>query len=102
MPLYELTADADSDLEEIIRYSIRKWGEKPAGQYADKLHQCFEKIARKEAVSRTFSETYANAFVTRCEHHYVFYLHPEGKRPRIFAVLHERMDMLVRLKARLG
>lgn len=77
-------------------------GEKRAEQYTDKLHRCFERIARKETVCRAFSEKYPNAFVTRCEHHYIFYLHPEGKRPRIFAVLHERMDLLIRLKNRLG
>ena len=102
MPVYELTEDADSDVEEIIRYTIRRWGEKQARQYADKLHRCFEKIAGKEVVSRPFSKKYPKALVTRCEHHYVFCLHPEGKPPRVFAVLHERMDMLVRLKKRLG
>jgi len=102
MPGYELTEDADSDLEKIVRYTIREWGKKQAGQYADKLDNCFEKIARKEVLSRNFSEKYPQALVTRCEHHYVFYLHPKGKKPRIFAVLHERMDLLTRLKDRLG
>ncbi len=102
MRSYELTEGADSDLEEIARYTIRQWGEKQARQYADKLGRCFGKIARKAVVARTFSEKYPNALVTRCEHHYVFYLHPEDKRPIIFAVLHERMDMLARLKERLG
>lgn len=102
MPRYELTEDADSDLEEIVRYTLAQWGDKQAGQYADKLHRCFEKIARKETASRPFSKKYPKARVLRCEHHYVFYLHPTGKPPRIFAVLHERMDVLVRLKKRLG
>ena len=102
MPGYELTEDADSDLEEIIRYTLREWGETQAGAYADKLDRCFEKIARKEAVSRNFSKKYPQALVTRCEHHYIFYLHPEGGKPRIFAVLHERMDLLTRLTERLG
>jgi toxin ParE1/3/4 len=39
--------------------------------------------------------------VTRCEHHYVFYLPPEGQKPRIIAVLHENMDLLARLEDRL-
>jgi len=102
MPGYELTEDADSDLAEIIRYTLREWGENQARAYADKLERCFEKIARKEAVSRNFSKKYAQALVTRCEHHYIFYLHPEGEKPRIFAVLHERMDLLTRLTERLG
>jgi len=102
MPLYELTEEADSDLEEIVRYTLGQWGEKQAGQYADQLHRCFEKIAARKTLSRTFSENYPEVQVARCQHHYVFYLHPEGKPPRIFAVLHERMDLLARLKNRLG
>jgi plasmid stabilization system protein ParE len=101
MPLYELTKDAEADLEEIFRYTIEEWGEKQAEHYADKLHRCFEKIARKEAVSRPFSEKFPKALVTRCEHHYAFYFHPDQKPPRIFAILHERMDILIRLKNRL-
>ena len=102
MPGYELTADADSDLEEIIRYTFREWGENQTRAYAQTLEDAFEKIARKEAVSRHFSSKYPQALVTRCEHHYIFYLHPEGEKPRIFAVLHERMDMLARLMDRLA
>lgn len=102
MLLYELTKEADSDLEGIVRYTIKQWGEPQAEKYAEKLHQCFEKIARREAASRTFSEKYPQALVARCDRHYVFYLHPEEKRPIILAVLHERMDILARLKERLG
>ena len=40
--------------------------------------------------------------VCHCEHHYVFYIClPGDNQPVIIAVLHERMDMLVRLKTRL-
>ena len=86
MPPYELTKEATSDLEGIFRYTIS---------------QCFRKIARKDVVSRTFSKTYPTALVTRCEHHYIFYIQSEESRPIIFAVLHERMDILTRLKGRL-
>jgi hypothetical protein len=40
-------------------------------------------------------------FVSHCEHHFIFYLHPEGQKPRILAVFHENMDVLVRLAERL-
>ena len=44
MPLYQLTEDADADLEEIIRYTLSQWGVEQAQLYTDKLHRCFEKI----------------------------------------------------------
>jgi len=101
MRLYELTLDAESDLEEISRYTIKQWGEEQAKVYLDKISQCFKDIAKDKAVSRPFSGKYSDAKVVHCEHHYIFYLASEGKNPVIFAVLHERMDLLARLQSRL-
>jgi len=99
---YELTKDAEADLEGIARYTIEEWGEAQAENYFGKISQCFKKIANERVASRTFSEKFPDAQVVRCEHHYIFYIHPAGEKPIIFAVLHERMDMLARLKDRLG
>jgi plasmid stabilization system protein ParE len=41
MHAYELTKDADADLESIARYTINEWGEAQASLYIEKLHQCF-------------------------------------------------------------
>lgn len=101
MRVYELTNDAEADLEEISRYTIKEWGEAQAESYLAKISQCFKNIAKNKILSRTFSEKFPEARVVRCEHHYVFYLYPEGEKPIIFAVLHERMDMVARLKDRL-
>jgi len=98
---YELTQDADRDIESIVRYTLEEWGEVQAKKYVDKLEQCFENIARHDVISRTFSERFPQVLVTRCEHHFIFYLHPKKKRPRIFAVLHERMDFVARMEGRL-
>lgn len=102
MPSYELTPEADSDLEGIARYTIREWGEHEAKVYLDTLTKRFQKIAAKKIVARPFSEKFPQAFVTRCEHHYIFYIHPENGRPLILAVLHERIDFLARLQERLS
>ena len=99
---YELTRDAEADLEAVSRYTIEEWGEVQAESYLAKISQCFKNIAKNKVIARTFSEKFPEACVVRCEHHYVFYLYPEEEKPIIFAVLHERMDMLARLKDRLG
>ncbi len=101
IPSYELTKDSATDLEGIVRYTLLKWGTEQARLYLDNLHQCFQRIADTKAEGKTFSERFPSVRVTRCEHHYVFYLHPDGHPPRIFAVFHERMDLLTRLKHRL-
>jgi plasmid stabilization system protein ParE len=102
MPSYELTREADADLADIARYTILEWGMEQANWYMDKLDQCFQKIGTKIVFGRTFSKRMPDVFVTRCEHHFVFYLHPSAEKPVILAVLHERMDMVNRLQDRLA
>ena len=99
---YELTPAAEADLREIARYTLRQWGARQAQRYGRLLEAGFRKIAEDRAVSKTFSERYPQVRVTRCEHHYVFSLHPDGQKPRILAVLHEHMDLLARLGDRLS
>ena len=99
---YALTPTAEADLREIARYTLQQWGEPQAQRYASLLEACFRGIGEHSVTSRTFSERYPQVRVTRCEHHYVFYLSPEGARPHIIAVLHEHMDMLARLRRRLS
>jgi plasmid stabilization system protein ParE len=38
--------------------------------------------------------------IARCQHHYAFYVHPEGQKPLMLAVLHEYMGLLARLGQR--
>ncbi len=102
MQAYELTRNAEADLEEIARYTIEQWGDVQAKSYLGKISQCCKNIAKKKVIPRTFLEKFPDACVVRCEHHFIFYLVREGVKPIIFAILHERMDMLIRLKDRLG
>ena len=83
-------------------YTRRQWGEAQSRQYARTLATCFQKIADGEIVQRSFSNRFPELLAARCEHHFIFYLHPEGQKPRIIAVLHERMDLIVRLRDRLS
>ena len=100
MLLYELTAPAQEDLKEIARYTVTEWGEKQSLHYAESLEKSFCEIAARTAYSRSFSKRYPQVLVSRCEHHYIFYIHQEGKPPRFIAILHERMNLLKRLKCR--
>ncbi len=102
MANYAITQDADTDLEIIARSTIETWGLEQAERYLDSLHQCFQNIGDRRVQGRAFSELFPHVFVTHCQHHYIFYLTPDNQKPVIFAVLHERMDLLVRLKERLS
>jgi plasmid stabilization system protein ParE len=99
---YELTPLAEEDLKGIAQYTVKKWGVKQSLRYAELLENRFIEIADRIAYSRSFSKRYPQVMVSRCEHHYIFYIHPNEKVPCIIAVLHEKMDMLVRLENRLA
>ena len=101
MPRYDLTPSAKADIRSIWRYTVETWGEAQADRYIQALDAKFDEIAEGTARSRTFSPRYPQVRVLRCEHHYIFYLVLEGQRPRILAVLHERMNLLARLRERL-
>jgi len=89
-------------LREIARYTLRQWGARQQQRYASLLGACFRRIARGRIRPRTFSDRYPQVLEIRCQDHYVFYLHPEGQKPHIIAVLHGRMDLLARLGERLS
>jgi len=101
MPPYQLIPAAEDDLREIARYTLKQWGKAQSLRYAALLEQCFMEIAGRSRLFRTPLERYPFLRVSRCQHHYVFYLHLESQPPRIIAVLHEKMDMLRRLANRL-
>ncbi|MGZ8191574.1 MAG: type II toxin-antitoxin system RelE/ParE family toxin, partial [Methylococcaceae bacterium] len=98
MQPYVLTTSAEDDLKDIARYTLKHWGKKQSLHYACLLQTRFLEIADRTSFSRSFSERYPQIQVTHCEHHYIFYIHPEGKRPCIIA---KRMDWVARLKNRL-
>jgi toxin ParE1/3/4 len=101
MPPYALARPAQDDLRAIARYTLKEWGKAQSLRYAASLERCFLQIAARTVFSRPLFERYPELRVSRCEHHYVFYLQGEDRPPRIIAVLHEKMDMLARLKNRL-
>lgn len=103
MPSYQLTPDAEADLDEIAEYTLSEWGADQQLRYGELLEAAFERIAEGTAISRPVLEAFPHLYVSRCEHHYVFYLRAERQEPpRIIAVLHERMNMIARIRRRLS
>lgn len=99
---YQLTPLAQADLESIASYTLDKWGKAQVLRYGELLEQRFREIANRTANSRPFSQRFPQVLVNRCEHHYIFFLHPEVQKPCIIAVLHERMNLVSWLDKRLS
>lgn len=99
MKSYDLTLAAEEDLRGIWEYSCETWGIDQADRYLDQIEACCEAIGSDQARSKAHDALPDDVRVHRCEHHYLFWL--IGDRPIILAILHERMDLVNRLKDRL-
>jgi len=97
----QFTAAAEGDLREIARYTARQWGEAQSLRYAALLEKCFAEIAAGKRPSRAPLAQRPLLRLVRCERHRVFYLVGEDRLILIVAVLHEKLDILRRLKQRL-
>ena len=99
MTIYRFTRSAREDLIDIWLYTRENWGEAQADSYQDSLHVCCEQIAVGRAqvklvpgLNRIRSH--------RCQHHYLFFVE-QNSSVVIIAVLHERMNLIERLRDRL-
>jgi toxin ParE1/3/4 len=98
----ELTQEAEKDLDGIFEYTLDQWGLDQAKLYQKQLNEAFSAIAEGKALTRIFVKERPDLRVLHAQHHYVFYLIEGGKVPLVIAVFHERMDLLTRMKERLG
>ena len=99
MPAYRFAPDAEDDLTEIWMYSCASWGEDQADRYIEALHACCERIVAGSAAVRTVAGL-DGVQTHHCRHHYLFFTQQRGETV-ILAVLHERMDLIKRLRDRL-
>ena len=102
MANYELAEAAEADLRSIALYTISRWGSKQAARYGAILHAHFEAIGNGKTRTRIFLRHRPELRVSRIDHHYVFHLNREKQCPIILAVFYESMDLMSRLRARLG
>ena len=98
---YVLTAGAEADLRGIIRYTRGQWGEAQVRSYVTKLTRCIERIAAGQVSTKDIGDLYPALRMSRCQHHYVFCLPRDNQPTLIVAILHERMDLMMRLADRL-
>ena len=101
-PSYILTAAAEADLREIIRYTHQQWGDAQVRRYIALLERGIARLAAGEGSYRSLDEIYPALLAARCEHHYVFCLPRENTPALIVAIFHERMDLMSRLAGRLA
>ncbi|HKX78582.1 MAG TPA: type II toxin-antitoxin system RelE/ParE family toxin [Novosphingobium sp.] len=99
---YVLTAAAEADLRDVIRYTRREWSDAQTRSYVAKLKQGMARIATGQGASKDMAAIFPAMRMVRCEHHYIFCLPRDDAPALIVAIFHERMDLMARLAGRLG
>ncbi len=101
-PDYLLTAAAEADIRDIIRYTRKQWGDAQVRHYVAALEQGIARLAARQGVFKDMDALYPSLHMARCEHHYVFCLPRENAPALIVAIFHERMNLMTRLADRLN
>lgn len=96
MASYDLTLAAEEDLRDIWWYTLETWEPEQTDKCLDQLGDCFDTIGSRRAPSRSSPQLPGEVCIHRCQSHYIFWIVID--RPIIIAVLHEKMDLLRRLK----
>jgi plasmid stabilization system protein ParE len=90
---------AEQALKDIWHYTHRTWGTKQADRYIRGVHSLMEKAAKDRSLWRKADEEeLAGVHFVRYEHHYVFFRELRSGEIGIIGVLHESMDIPIRLK----
>jgi plasmid stabilization system protein ParE len=98
---YELSLDAEEDLHEVIRYTLRRWGADQVRNYTQEVERGMDALANGYGHYETLEDIHPALRVKHCQHHYLFGLMREGLPILVIAIFHERMDLMAQLKGRL-
>jgi len=98
-----LSPSANARLDDIFRYTLKRWGAAQAERYVADLFDCFERIARGEIVSRPVPPDFGvTGFYARHASHIVYWRRLANGDIGIVTVLHERMHQIDRFRDDLG
>ena len=98
---YRLTLAVEADLRAIIRYTRGQWGDAQTRRYVAKLRTGMENVAVGRGSFKAMTAIHSGLRMLHCEHHYIFCLHRDDAPALVVAILHERMDLMMRVADRL-
>lgn len=87
---YRLTRLSETDLEDILGYTLKSWGNKQAERYLGDLQACLQELAERPGLGRRCDTIRPG--LMRIEHgrHVVFYRIKESGI-RVIRILHQNM-----------
>jgi toxin ParE1/3/4 len=98
---YVLAKGASDDLKAITRHTNEQWGGAQCRTYIGQLEKAAMALAKAESAFKDLSSLHPHLRMARCGRHYIFCLPRPNALPVILAILHERMDIMARLRNRL-
>lgn len=101
MYTYQLSALAAEDLDEILQYTFERFGRKQMLKYSNQLAACLDEISKDDGLYKKIEIEKYTVRSLRCQKHYLFGLEREDKSLLIIAILHEKMELIRRLRNRL-
>lgn len=99
---YRLTQGAAADLRGIVRHTVEQWGEARCRTYIAHIEETARTLATGEGVFKNLDVLCPGLRMKLAGHHYVFCLPQPDGPALVLAILHERMDIMARLKNRLA
>jgi plasmid stabilization system protein ParE len=96
------TREAEAELREIVRYTTRRWGAAKARAYARQIDDAAAALAAGQGVFKDWGELLPGLRVKAAGSHFVFCAHRTESPTLVLAILHQRMDLMTRLKDRLA
>ncbi|MDX2506350.1 MAG: type II toxin-antitoxin system RelE/ParE family toxin [Gammaproteobacteria bacterium] len=104
MAKYRFFRTADNRQDEIWDYTLENWGEKQAEKYTTELHQHLAKLSENKLLWRSLPGNLAvpddleiPVYFSHFKHHYIFFRELSGRVIGIMTILHDSMDIPVRL-----
>ena len=98
---YVVSKGAAADLRDITRYTVTNWGEARCRADIAEIEKAAEAVAQGVGVYKDMSFLLRGLRMASCGKHFIFCMPQAGRPSVILAILHERMDLMARLKNRL-
>lgn len=98
---YVLTRGAAADVADISRYTASRWGHEQARRYIAQLEGAACDVATGQGPLMQLDDIYPGLRMKAVGRHFIFCVPQPDGPAAILAVLHERMDLMARLRSRL-
>lgn len=99
MVAYRLTRDAQTDLIEIRRYTVKQWGLEQSKKYLLELRQTIKVLSETPEIGKQRHEVGNKVFSFPHVSHVIYYI-INNKQLIVFGVLHKSMVPLLHLDDR--